>query len=173
MKVFHLTRYANLESIQKYGILPKIPQNLDHYELFKSYKWGNDNNEIIYLWRDDGNLDKYIQDLIYAKYYIHPRIEYWQKNGENHCYEFSKKYTNALFGLEQDQFVLLKIENSFIYEIEHWQENSEDELNTSYYIDFKYTHRRKPVIIHPYPIYSFEIIQYYNVRIKRRKLNIS
>ena len=47
MIAFHLTRYANLKSIQKYGILPTLPQNLDHRDIFNEYGWSNDEDKIM------------------------------------------------------------------------------------------------------------------------------
>ena len=178
MIAFHLTRLSNLESIQNYGILPTVPQNKNHLYLLKEWGWCNDNDEIIYLWRDDGNLDKYVIDLIYAKYYIHPRIDYWN-NIENNpdeetlISEFHKNHKDKLFGVDKDKFVLLKTDEDFIYEVPHFQDESEDELCTSYHINTKYTHWWKPLVIHYKTINSFEILQYYNVSLKNKKLNIS
>lgn len=176
MDILHLTSGKNLKSILNHGILPQRIQLEHHWETFQRY--GLKERKCVYLWNGETYQNsKFIKDMVYTKFFIHPRNNMYDHVEEGEEIDFNK-FGNQLYG-DDSTFFLLKI-NDFYDEFGNWQhvqEPGDDKVSTTTIMDDKYAHNDKMIHISEGVISpdNIEIIEKVNVRVypKTRQLGFS
>lgn len=168
MKLLHLSRKANRESIAKNGLLPSYIKLEHHFNAFKNH--GLKDRKCVYTWNpsEGESTDKYIRDMIYCKLFIHPRndmqmhreevmrklfdlgeVEEWEDN--KNWVDFSKIGTK-LFG-ESDTYDLYEIDvtedDSILLDtsFQHAQTSDNDKFASCHMMKEKYEHNDKVLFI--------------------------
>lgn len=167
MDYLHLTHKKNLNSILKYGLVPSYIKNNDHWDTFKKYSLKE--RKCVYTWDGETfNNTKFIKDMIYTKFFIHPRNEMFVEKEKNGKYINFKNFGNKIFG-EDSFFYLIKIFNyeDYFGDFQHTQSPSDDEYSTCTIMDDKYAHDDKRIHISSKKINSqdFDIVEKINVRV--------
>ena len=109
MDYLHLTHKKNLNSILKYGLLPSYIQNDVHWNIFQKYDLKE--RRCVYLWNGETfNNTKFIKDMVYTKFFIHPRNKIFEESEYSEEWIDFKKFGRKLFG-EDSSFYLIKIFN--------------------------------------------------------------
>lgn len=157
MKFLHLTYLKNLNSIFKYGLIPTYIKNDSHAEAFNLVN----NRKCIYLWdAETYKNEKYIEDLVYCKFFIHPRNDLYDKNYDiiiknnldeldERSYINFKKRGNKLFGTDA-KFVILEIDSEKINFEGPWihvQEPTDNIYSTTTIMNDKFSHNDKNIYI--------------------------
>jgi hypothetical protein len=171
MDYLHLTHKKNLNSILKYGLLTSYVKNDDHWDIFKKYNLKK--RKCIYMWDGETfNNTKFIKDMIYTKFFIHPRNEIFVEKEKDGKYIDFNNFGNKIFG-EDSLFYLIKIFNfeDYFGDFQHMQSPSDDKYSTCTIMDDKYAHDDKRVHISDRKInpQSFDIIEEINTRIYKNK----
>lgn len=164
MKLLHLSRKENRESIFKNGLIPSKISLEHHYESFKEY--GLKESKCIYTWDPSmgQSTDKYIRDMIYCKLFIHPRnamvqhredvmnklwdldkVNDWEDN--KNWVDFTKHGTKLfgksgsydLYEIDIDEDDPLLLSSSFV----HAQNNDDDKYSSCHMLNEKYAHDDK------------------------------
>jgi len=144
MDYLHLARKKNIKSILKHGILPSYVNLEHHWETFKRH--GLANRQCIYTWQGETyNNSKFIRDMVYTKFFIHPR---------NHMYDdidYEIDFTKMggeIFG-DNETFFLLKISDLDMKfgDWTHVQEPHDDRWGTTVIMEDKYAHDDKIISI--------------------------
>ena len=134
-----------------------------HWETFERY--GLKNRKCVYLWNGETfNNTKFIKDMIYTKFFIHPRNDVYDVID----YEFDfRKVGKKIFGTDET-FYLLKIHSldDKFGEWEHVQEPHDDRFGSTTNMDDKYAHDDKMISISDSVIkpQQFDIVEKINVR---------
>jgi hypothetical protein len=157
----HLTHISNINSILKYGILPSHIDNNSHWRTFQ--KHGLKQRKCVYTWNGENyNNTKYVKDMIYCKFFIHPRNKFYNYTNE---YLNFYDYGNKIFG-EDCSFLLLKINhNDWLGDWTHCQYSGDEKYNTTTIMNDKYAHEDKKIYVSKEKITTFKIIEKINVRI--------
>ena len=163
MDYLHLARKKNIKSILKHGILPSYVNMEHHWETFKEH--GLINRECIYtLQGETYNNSKFIRDMVYTKFFIHPRNHYYDTI--DHEYDF-RQWGGKIFG-EDETFLLLRIKNldPKFGDWTHVQEPHDDEFGTTVTMDDKFAHDDKLLSISESVIKpnEFDIVEEIRVR---------
>lgn len=168
MKLLHLSRRANKESILTNGILPSYIKLDAHYECFKNF--GLEDRKCVYTWNPDvgQSTEKYVRDMIYCKLFIHPRNEIcdredvrnqklWDEgkimdwDDDKHWTDFSK-LGKKLFGSD-DVYDLYEIDIEETHPLlldgwfTHGQEKSDWKRGSCHLLDDYYAHDDKTLYI--------------------------
>lgn len=167
-KYIHISEKFRRDSILTNGLLPSKILNSEHLSSFRNYGYVKKNEDkMLYLWESSDKDNKYIEDLIYCKLWLHPRIKYI--NGElekgKEWPDFSKlphdllywaPYTNMEFDVyEVTKPKLVNNYNSIV----HFQNSSDDRKNSAYEMDDKYSHDDKILGFSTAPAKDIKIIK--------------
>jgi len=166
MDYLHLTSKKNLNSILTHGLLPQYVDLEHHWETFNKY--GLKERRCVYLW--DGETyqnSKFVRDMVYTKFFIHPRNKMYNNVEEEVEINFNK-FGNQLYG-DSSTFFLLKI-TDFYNEFGSWQHVQEpggENFSTTTIMDDKYAHNDKRIHISDDTISpnKIEIVEKVNVRV--------
>ena len=165
MEYLHLTSKKNIKSILTNGILPSYIKLEDHWDVFNSL--GLKKRKCIYTWSGETfNNTKFIKDMIYTKFFIHPRNNLYNIVEHDDAIDF-RKFGNKIYG-NDETFYLLKIHtlDDWLGEFTHSQEPNSNRFSTTSCMDDKYAHDDKILgisseLINPI---NFKIIEQINVR---------
>ena len=164
MDYLHLARKKNIKSILNHGIRPSYV-NLDHHwELFNEY--GLTQRQCVYTWQGETyNNSKFIRDMIYTKFFIHPRNDMYDYTDEGIDF---REMGGKLFG-EDETFYLLKIQDLDMKfgDWTHVQEPHDDRYGSTTIMEDKYAHNDKLISISDSIIKpsQFNIVEEIRVRI--------
>lgn len=162
VKVFHISERENRNSILEKGVVPTKISLQHHAESFLSKGIiANENSKVSYFWIDSERNEKYIKDMIYCKYWIHPRnymVDAYYRNN-NDLFDFSDldnhwlKKDNGLFDI-----YTADAEDPSNNCILHGQFPSSSKHNSCYRMDEKYSHENKILYITPDIIKDLKIV---------------
>lgn len=142
MNCIHITESRNLNSIKKLGLLPT--KSFLHSG---SMKISFNTDKVIYLalLENKKRMFKFIQDFIYCKLWIYPRINFMSKNKINSETKEEEVY-NHKFILNSKYFSILLTD--FIPR-KKWMEATHEQAGFfgQKDIDERFTHKGKPLII--------------------------
>jgi len=157
----HITHIKNLKSILKYGIVPSYIENDSHWQEFQNY--GLKERKCVYTWNGENYKNsKYIRDMIYCKFFIHPRNRFYNETNEYlNFYDYGKR----IFASDCS-FLLLKINyENWLGNWIHAQTPGGEKFNTTVIMDDRYAHDDKEVYVAKNKITTFKIIEKINVRV--------
>lgn len=163
MDYLHLARKENIDSISTHGIVPSYVKLEHHWETFNRY--GLENRKCVYVWNGETfNNTKFIKDMIYTKFFIHPRNDVYDVI--DHEVDF-RNVGKKIFGTDEI-FFLLRI-HSFDDKFGEWthvQEPDGDRYGTTVNMSDKYAHDDKRISISDSIIKpnQFDIVEKINVR---------
>ncbi len=144
MDYLHLARKKNIQSILKHGIRPSYVNLEHHWEVFNQY--GLVNRQCVYTWQGETyNNSKFIRDMIYTKFFNHPRNNLYVDNYDEIDF---RKMGKEIFGTDET-FYLLKI-HDLDMKFGNWvhvQEPHDDRYGTTTIMEDKYAHDDKIISI--------------------------
>jgi len=135
----------------------------NHWDVFNSY--GLKERKCVYTWNGETyNNTKFIKDMIYTKFFIHPRNDFYDT--VDGAFDF-RKFGSKIYG-DDETFYLLKINtmDNWLGEWEHVQEPTDYVYSTTVNMNGKYAHDDKIIAISGTVIqpFQFEVIEKVNVR---------
>ena len=163
MDYLHLARKENIDSILTHGIVPSYIKMEHHWETCERH--GLEERKCVYVWNGETfNNTKFIKDMVYTKFFIHPRNDVYDVID----YEYDFRKVGKKIFAKDETFYLLRI-HSFDNQFGQWthvQEPHDDRFGTTTIMEDKYAHDDKMISISDSIIKpsQFDIVEKINVR---------
>ena len=165
----HISEIKNRDSISRNG-LQSSKVKLDHHlSYFRDVDFlKEDEDKALYAWLDSEKNEKYIKDMIYCKYWIQPRNDFFKRyeKAYNDFFDFSNmsdiklwcQPPSMIFDIYEIKYSEDKEEKYILDQHIHEQIVDSDKFGTCFEMDERFAHDDKPLFLSNIPQTNIKIV---------------